>query len=345
MTGYRSELSRLHWTAEGKKSLLRSLEEPQRRANTQPRQALRTALATIAAACLLVVGVGAAVVNLPVLQRYFGGGAGYEQSSTFIGKSVAAGGWTMTLTDCVGDDRRLYLGFALEAPEGTVLNEEYYPLEETTEFSQTGRPNALYWATLPDEDPTDNKMSLALWIEYIQPKKGDSGLLGQTLTLRLEGFGYYSDRLPEETTNRVALCDGVWDFGTLDLSTIHRTIRMEPNIPVEIKGLSAAVTWLELSPTGVNVWFEGEALRNHEASGLFPWGSCINAPEITLYDKSGSPIDQGQPPFGKRGGSGCDPDPDAPDLPWINVVQTYESLLDMEDLGRIEICGVSIPLS
>lgn len=306
----------------------------------------RYAAVAVVAAMALAICTVAAALGLPVLFAHFGGGAGYAQSSMFVGRSVTSDGWTMTLTDCVGDDRRLYLGFTVEAPEGTVLDtvldEEYTPLKDIVEFSSGKRYSASYWTELADGDPADNKMSLALWLEYIQRAPGEPGLLGETMTLRLEGFGAYVVQLDSGKVNEVRLCDGVWDFGELDLSFIDRTIRMEPNVPVTMSGLPAVVTYLEVSPTGVNVWLEGEGLRGHEA--FFPWGSCVNTPEIVVYDKAGNAIDQGEPPFGKRGGSGCASDPEPPELPCINVVQTYENLLDMENLDHIDVCGVTIPL-
>lgn len=316
------------------------LAEPAR----QKKSPRRYAAVAAVAAMLLVTCTVAVALGLPVLFAHFGGGAGYAQSSMFVGKSVISDGWTVTLTDCVGDDRRLYLGFAVEAPEGTVLDEEYTPLEDIVEFSSGKRCSASYWTELEDGDPADNKMRLALWMEYIQYEPGEPGLLGETMTLRLEGFGAYVDVEPLDSgkVKEVRLSDGVWDFGALDLSLIDRTIRMEPNVPVTMSGLPAVVTYLEVSPTGVNVWLEGEGLRGHEA--LFPWGSCINAPEIVVYDKAGNAIDQGQPPFGKRGGSGCASDPEPPDLPCINVIQTYENLLDMENLDHVDVCGVTFPL-
>lgn len=302
--------------------------------------------AALASAMLLTTCALAAALTIPVLREYFSGGAGYQQSSIFIGKSITSEGWTMTLTDCVGDDRRLYLGFTVEAPEGTVLDEDYYisyiPLEDEVNFSQIGRPNAHYWDVLPDEDPADNKINLVLWMEYIQRTKGETGFLGQTMELCLRGFGYYGDK-PDGSLDRVAFCEGTWDFGELNLSQIDRTLRMDLDLPGDMAGIPVTITYLEVSPTGVNVWLEGEGLRGHEPQ--FPWGSCINAPEIVLYDKDGNTIDQGQPPFGRRAGSGCCQDPDAPDLPWINVVQSYENLLDMDSLDHIDVCGVSIPLS
>ena len=44
----------------------------------------------------------------------------YQKNSQILNLSQAVDGWTMTLTDCIGDDNRLYVGIEVTAPEGTV---------------------------------------------------------------------------------------------------------------------------------------------------------------------------------------------------------------------------------
>ncbi len=341
---YRSELERLRWTPEGRAALVRSLTAGagrQRRA----RRPLRTAALFAAAACALTLSVGAAVVRLPVLEQYFGGGAGYRQSSALVGKAVTANGWTMTLTDCAGDDRYLCLGFELEAPEGTVLGPDWAAADpdEDFDFPDSRGGYAWQWRCPEDPDPTDNRLGYVLWIEYMPREPGTDGLNGRDMTLRIDGVGYIRI-LPDGTREDVVLCGETWDFGTLAVAYPDRTLRLEPRLPVTIREVPARLTRLEVSPVGVNVWLEGEALRNHHAF----WGNyglCIDLPEIALYDRDGNLLEPDPyTPFGIRGGSGCNAgeDPDSP--PCIHVNQSYGYLLDMDSLDRVEICGVSIPL-
>ncbi len=343
---YQNELRALRWTAEGRAALVRTLTRQEEKTVLRPRRALRTALLAAALLCLLAVGVGAAVITLPVLQAHFGSG-GYDQAAALVGKSVTSDGWTMTLTDCVGDDRYLILGFALTAPEGTVLDrEDYRPLRDRPEFLGEAKPSAWQLRQLKDEDPADNRLRFGLWIENIQDEVGDPGLNGETMRLCIQKLQYpYWDPETEEWTD-ITVFDGEWDFGELTLSYPDLALRLEPNIPVTVLGVSAEVTYLEVTPIGLNVWFVGDALKDHDS--WYPWGGqCIQEPEITLYDKEGSVlIPDKYTPFGIRGGSGCNGNPNAPQQEYyfLNIIQSYGYLLDMGELDHVEVCGAVIPL-
>lgn len=346
---YCKELDQVRWTAEGKASLTRFLKTAEERQTVaRPRQGLRAAV--IAAAVICALAVGAAAVGIPVLQAHYGGGAGYEQSRVMVGRSVTTQGWTLTLTDCVGDDRYMVLGFELEAPEGTVLDqEEYRPRKDRPGFPKEVGMRSWAWRQLADEDPTDNKLYFGLWIENIQDEVGDPGLNGQAMELCIEALEYPAWNAVTEEWEDITVFDGVWDFGTLTISYPDRTLRMKPNTAVTVLGVSATITHLEVSPIGVDVWFEGDALKGHD--GWFPWsGQCIQEPEITLYDKEGNALAPDKhTPFGIRGGSGCNGNPNVTEEdegPFIlNIIQSYGYLLDMNELDHIDICGVSIPLA
>ncbi len=308
------------------------------------RRRLRAALVAAAAVCLLTMTAAAVLLSLPVLRAHFGG-AGYDQSSMLVGKSVTSEGWTMTLTDCVGDDRYLVLGFELEAPQGTVLDPEVwrdsYPAQ-TYSFPSLDGAQASHWYAVEDNDPTDNRRQYAFWIEHMTGEPGGESINGAEMELKLEGVGH-TTLTPEKHLQFVPLCDETWDFGTFTLTYPDQALRLEPNVPVTVLDVPAAVTHLTVSPIGVDVWLEGEALRGHNQR--YPWGQCISLPEVTLYDKQGKALEPDRyTPFGIRGGSGCNGG-EAPGLPCIHINQSYGYLLDMDSLDHITVCGVSIPLS
>lgn len=346
---YCEELDQVRWTAEGKARLAHSLNATlEGKTVARPRQGIRAVAIAIAAICALAVG--AAAVGIPVLQAHYGGGAGYKQSSTLVGQSVTTQGWTLTLTDCVGDDRYMVLGFELEAPEGTVLDqEEYRPRKDRPGFTKEVGMSSWAWRQLKDEDPTDNKLYFGLWIENIQDEIGDPGLNAQTMELCIEGLEYPAWNTETEEWEDITVFDGTWDFGTLTISYPDRTLRMKPNTVVTVLGVPATITHLEVSPIGVDVWFEGDELKGHD--GWFPWrGQCIQEPEITLYNKAGNAlIPDKYTPFGIRGGSGCNGNPNVTEEdkgPFVlNIIQSYGYLLDMDELDHIDICGVSISLA
>ncbi|MFQ7854836.1 MAG: DUF4179 domain-containing protein [Flavonifractor plautii] len=130
---YREELEQVRLTEESKRELVRALEarrelaaegtgqkdallEPYRRGGGRPDRRAG------------VVGGGGGD-RLPVLRSYFGDSAAYQQSAAELGQSVTKDGWTVTLTDCVGDDRNLWFGLEIAGPEGTVLDAENYYID------------------------------------------------------------------------------------------------------------------------------------------------------------------------------------------------------------------------
>lgn len=344
---YLNELGALRWTDEGKRALVRAMTQGEGKAAPRPRRAFRAALLTAALACLLTVGVGAALITLPVLRTHFGGGGGYDQAGALVGKSVTDQGWTMTLTDCVGDERYLVLGLELTAPEGTVLDrEDYRFLRDHPEFLGQAKPSAWQMRQLEDGDPEDNRLRFGLWIENIQNEVGDPGLNGETMELRLQTLQYpFWDPDRGEWTD-VTVFDGEWDFGRLTLSYPDRALRLEPHTPVTVLDVPAQIAYLEVTPIGLNVWFVGDALKDHD--GRLPWpGQCVSEPEITLYDKEGNAlIPDKYTPFGVRGGSGCNGNPNVPEQEYyfLNIIQSYGYLLDLDQLDHVEVCGVTIPL-
>lgn len=334
------------FTPAGRQALLDAVTAaPAETSAPRPRRGLRAALAAAAAVCLLTVGAAAVVAGLPVLQEHFGSAAGYGQSSAPVGKSVTSGGWTMTLTDCVGDDRYLVLGFELTAPEGTVLDPETwrdnYP-EETLSFPGLDGGQAWQWYEAADSDPTDNRRQFVLWIEHMSGEPDGESINGAEMELKLEGVGS-NIFISEDRWEHVSLCDETWDFGALTLSYPDQALRLEPNVTVTVLDVPAVVTHLTVSPIGVDVWLEGEALRGHNQR--YPWGQCMSLPEVTLYDKEGNALEPDYcTPFGVRGGSGCN-NGDAPGLPCIHINQSYGYLLDMDSLDHVVVCGAAIPLS
>ena len=95
---YRDELDRVRLTEESKKALAESLSRREIPARSSAKSRRLTAgagrIAAVAAVlCLLMTGAVATVVGNPTLRdQVFGGGAGYDQSSGFVGRSVERDG-------------------------------------------------------------------------------------------------------------------------------------------------------------------------------------------------------------------------------------------------------------
>ena len=138
-----------------------------------------------------------AAVGDPSLRGIISGdSAGYDQSSGIIGRSIEDGGWTVSITDCVGDESYCYIGVEVEAPEGTVLDGDYYLMNAEFDSDMLhkgnggGRDSLL--RPLPDDDPTDNKVRMVYtWSEL------GAGLSGARVRLRLTNFYRLGTRLEQ----------------------------------------------------------------------------------------------------------------------------------------------------
>ena len=344
---YRSELDQVCLTAAGKEALVRRLcrgEETPRRPTRRPWRTFRTAVLAAVALCALIMGVGAAVVHLPVLQGYYGGGAGYEQSAVAVGESVTKSGWTLTLTDFVADDYNLYAGFTLAAPEGTVLDQGAYGFARwgVPKFPGLDLAGASHIEFLEDSDPSDNVLHFVQWSTYTMEE--GQRISGQSVELTLGGL-YHLTNWNEERLSweRAYDCEETWTFCTT-IAVPGRVIRQVPGLPVHTLEVDAVITKLEVSPIGVYVYIEGDALKGHHdwvpRNAPDGWYGCIEYQEITLYTTDGTAI----PMMDGMNGSGCSGGTDTSEPGYLHIARRADRLLDLDDLDRIEICGVEIPM-
>ena len=349
---YKTELDRVRLTEEGKKALAESL----RRRRTVDRPEIRTRrlrlgagriAAAAAVVCLLVTGAVAGVVASPTLRDLvFGDSAGYEQSSSFVGRSVEQEGWTVTITDCVGDDRNLYLGIEVEAPEGVVLDADNYRfLDSSDDLIRGGGSGGM--RHIPDEDPTDNRIQF-MQRYYSSSFDGEGFDLQSRFVLKklVHHWRLEQDENGENVPIYTEDCGATWDFGYLDISYPDSTIRLSPNLPVTTLDVEATITSVEVSPLSVLVRIEGDALLYHHdwvpknaPDGFY---GCIEYQEIFLYTENGEVIPANYE-NGASAGGGCSGGTVEEDA-FIVLDRCLDNLVDVDSLTAISICGVTIPL-
>lgn len=257
---YRTELEGVRLTAESKDALKASLRS-RARENGPVRRTRRLSagvgrgIAAAAVLCLLSAMTAATVaaVGDPSLRGIISGdSAGYDQSSGIIGRSIEDGGWTVSITDCVGDESYCYIGVEVEAPEGTVLDGDYYLMNAEFDSDMLhkgnggGRDSLL--RPLPDDDPTDNKVRMVYaWSEL------GAGLSGARVRLRLTNFYEQLDYDWEaHDWNKEYLCYGQWDFGwmTVNFADNVRHIPLEEDLPIEGGDGLLLVDEVAVSPLG-----------------------------------------------------------------------------------------------
>ena len=301
-----------------------------------------------AAACLLAAVGGAAVVSsVPTLRdRFFGGdSAGYRQSGGFVGRAVENNGWTLSITDCVGDDYYVYLGMELEAPEGTVLDAPDYRFAR---FSASFTDSSLYGTydvmPLPDEDPTDNKLPL-MWLLY----SSQPGVNGSAVRLTVSDLGHRWDDGEAYQLD----CGGTWDLGAVTVRYPDSVLRLTPGTPVEVplegpggvRTLDAQVSRVEISPLALNVWISGEDLVLHhgpdrpQPSETFYF--CDSTQEVLAFDADGQPIAMRAGMEG-MGGGGCSGYSESEGYIWLSC--GFGGLMDVNRVAKIVVNGVEIPV-
>ena len=345
---YREELDKVRLTEAGKAALTQALcRRAAAPAQARPRRLARPWITAAAVLCLLMATAGAAVLASPTLRdRVFGGSAGYDQSSAIISRSVEQSGWTLTLTDCVGDDRRIYLGIEVTAPEGTVLDREHYAFARyDVDFPGHDWAGGASLDQLEDDDPTDNRISFVYWSNRIL-SDGES-INGSDICLLLENLCYlYWDGAGEEVA-WAPVCEGTWDFGTFPLSYRDSTLRLTPELPVTTLGVEAMITQVEVSPLGVYVRIEGDALKGHHSwvpkNAPDGWYGCVEYQEILLYDTEGHVLTV-DGVTSDCSGSGCSGGTDTSEDGYLVLARAFDHLVDVDTLTAISICGVEIAL-
>ena len=350
---YKNELDRIRLTDEGKRALAESLSRRETAKRPMRPIRLKAGAGRIAAAaaviCLLITGAVAAAAGSPTLRdAVFGDSAGYSQSSGFIGRSVEKEGWTVTITDCVGDDRNLYLGIEVEAPEGVVLDADggYRFLSYSDNLLRSAGSSGML--ALPDEDPTDNK------IQFMQKYHSVSldfftytgiNTKGRLVLKKL----VHDFRITKDGKHTYEVdCGATWDFGYLDITYPDSTIRLTPNVPVTTLEVEAVITTLEVSPLSILVKIEGDSLQNHHdwvpKNAPDGWYGCVEYQEVFLYTEDGGIIPANFKD-GASAGGGCSEGRPEDKMDAIIVLdRTFDELIDVDSLTAVSVCGAVIPL-
>lgn len=339
---YRFELDRLQLTEASKTALIAALTKGSPTHLSRPKT-WRYAIAVAAVVCILILSVSAVSLS-PILGEYYENSPGYQQCSIVMGDSITKNGWTMTLTDCVADEYNLYVGVDLTAPEGTILDWEdgYHFADWDCRIWGLDPGGGGGYEQIADDDPTDN--TLCFIFRYTYTIRENQRLDGRHITLHI-GSLYHNTEWNEQTHSfdKSFDCEETWSF-TTRLSLPEDTILIEPNLPVTTLDVEAVITRLEITPLGVYVYIEGDNLKGHHdwvpMNAPDGWYGCVEYQEITLHLSDGTVI---YLPDGLAG-SGCSGGTDTAEPGYLYLARRADTLIDMETLAYITVCGVDIPL-
>ena len=333
----------------------------------------------------LIIGVAvAAALTTGALAAAVGGGLmGYfeartpEDQSTLeegiyqLNRSETYNGWTVELTDCIGDDTNGYVWVEVTAPEGTVLQPPeggqfcsmYYLDSPEDHFGRN-------ITALPDSDPQDNCISFCLELNSL-----DGNLRGQTVDFTLEpivdvwwtdsGTEYAAQHNGSELTE--AIRDHTWVFEDVVLDFPDQAVRLTPELEIPYRDGTATLTEIEITPLTTTVRIEGGTCYDHhgraaaEASGSkIPvssdpdtWFDCWHALETTLVMKDGTILEP--PEWCGMGGSSCQDGVSSDTytgVPYVQKAFQYATnsnlipprVIDPSQVDYILVCGVRIDM-
>lgn len=324
----------------------------------------------IAAACLLTVGALAAALS-PGLRSYFDAGTPGAQEVLESGiyqlnRSETYNGWTVALTECVGDDNNAYIWVDITAPEGTVL--------ETSETKGISGGFTLLapesfddylgmWIKVPDEDPSDHQISRLIYLSTSMPLRGEtfSFSIGPLIDWWWVDYGTETAQQHQGSALTEAIRDHEWVFEDVVLDYPDQTIRLTPDMEVPYLHGTAALTKLEVSPLNVTVRLEGGSCSGQDISVLEE--TVVTASDVTISvgTDSGSyePESSQQPDspaveLHMKDGSVLVPNGDSslshgPDyversVQYADSGSDPDRIIDPAQVDYVTVCGVDVPM-
>ena len=383
MGDLRHSFDPVFFTQEEKEQLtarLRQAAEQEDNMNDSTKRAIRHTshrlIIGVAVAAALTTGALAAAVG-GGLMGYFEARTPEDQSTLAEGiyqlnRSETYNGWTVELTDCVGDDTNVYLWVDVTAPEGTVLEAPnggylytYFSLELPEDTLGTSGGGVT---PIPDQNPQDNRISFCLDLGV-----HDGTLRGQSVDLTLETIvdRWWSD---PGTDNAVlhegdvtgTIMDHAWVFEDVALDFPDQSVRLTPELEVPYRDGTATLTKIEITPLTTTVRIEGGSCYDHhgraaaEAAGSkIPvssdpdtWFECWDALETTLVMKDGTTVET---PNTGLGGSSCQDGVSSDTytgIPYVEKRFQYAEnsnliaprVIDPSQVDYILVCGVRIDL-
>ena len=258
---------RLRWAAEQEKTMTEGTKRKAKKVS-------RGVVIGIAAALTLTAGTLAAALSTG-LRGYFdtatpGAQEKLESGIYQLNRSLEYNGWTVALTDCVGDDNKAFIWVEVTAPEDVSLTESENRWFRTL-FDLSGEGivgpmgGSLY--TIPDGDPEDNRLSFCIeaspWV--------DEGLRGAVMDITLDpiedvalagGENYQEIEMYERTE---AIRDHSWLFEDVVLDYPDQAIRLEPGLEVDYLDGTTTLSQVTISPLTVTVRVEGGSCYDYDS--------------------------------------------------------------------------------
>ena len=258
MKTYRQSMDELHFTQEEKRELADRLMAGEVRRPGRVRSLRRTVAVGAAAALLMTMGAGAAMVLTPageVFASVFGGSPAQteivDQMGMPIGASDTDGGVTITADAIIGDTYSYAVVYSIARDDGQPLAEDLEPIDNTggllpLTFEQSdtylgvmgGAHGSGYFY---DADPADNA------VQYVEMMTLDTPIEPGVATAKFQNLYLHG-----EDMERIPLAEGKWKL-RFQFQFPDSGVSLEAGQTFQLNGMEAALDAVTISPLSIQV--------------------------------------------------------------------------------------------
>jgi len=298
----------------------------------------RLVAAVVLAAALVLVATTALAVGYGWHERfieYFGIREGQtdllEGAVSSPEMSITKNGVTVEVLQTLADSQGVYVIFEVTVPTGVELTEDTmffstFFVAETEQRSEGVRISASGWEVLYI---AGNKMTMLANCNPADP------IISGTLSLSLKDLGHVNrpeDFGPDSGTPFVTVIEGEWLL-EWDFTYIDTTKKVLPNQTIGADD-DSIVTEISISPISICVYAEGPSSS--------PLEDLLIRGSITVEFRDGSSLVYSAMDTNSLFGRSID-SADAP-LYRYRMFNRFSSIIDLEDVVSVTLCGVTIPL-
>lgn len=254
---YQHALDKLYFSEGAKEQMIKNLLENNHKntvISVKRRKVSRLAVAGIAAALLLSMGAGAAVVYHQLASesflRVFGGA--HTEVIDHIGRPVGASctdnGITITADAIIGDKYHYAVTYSIEKTDGTSFDTSYtvgencLPYGFDEDLSSVGMLGGAHGSSwFYDADPSDNA------IQYISMLETDQNIVGRTFKADFHDLSYF-----DEEGHIHTLVEGNWKL-KFALNFEDTSINLPAGQTFQLSDMTAEINAITLSPVAIRV--------------------------------------------------------------------------------------------
>lgn len=274
---YRTQLNHVKLTDADKNILVYKMMDAQRKVQNRRKDLSWRMIATLVVVVCLFTATAGALIWYNTLSPLWAEGSQvvYEENKMILNKSQTIDGWTVTLTDCIGNDTELYIGVELTAPEGADMTHEYYFDDYTMTFTNGNKDRSGGVTRIGADAVAGNTIHYGLW-KSISPRiTRQQPVHGETVTITLDQLFYVSWKDEDiKNPNNFSGSDECAYISVVDKPFVFENVKLDypdagktyaVNQQMEYLGGRTTLERIEIDPFGVTAYISGgSALHHHD---------------------------------------------------------------------------------